>query len=233
MLLASVPNPNAHGFYHDLSNRYHSKLRQFTETMTFVVAGDVLIIHSLDMLNKIKIGIASKQESPVNGMLIECHARIRHFSEMALRLATNPSTRPTEVASATEALCRYFTVALPLHEADENDSIHPRLTAITRDIQSDSFAQAASAACDAMVEQHKAIDVILEQLVSIWKSLQKTPEKAAELSTEMLALSTKLKGLFQDHLKLEEETVFPAIEKLLPPQELEALLFEMKKRRNQ
>ena len=64
-------------------------------------------------------------------VLMACHARIRRFTALAITLAA-PATasRPAaEIADGADAVRRYLAVALPLHIADEDASITPRLLA--------------------------------------------------------------------------------------------------------
>src|SRR5947208_1968652 len=60
-------------------------------------------------------------------LLLKCHERIRDFVGIALRLAGSPEAPASEIISAATSLRRYFSVALPLHEEDEEQSIAPRL----------------------------------------------------------------------------------------------------------
>jgi hypothetical protein len=60
-------------------------------------------------------------------LLLECHERIRHFARLALKLAGTRDLPPAEVAEAAAAVRRYFAEALPLHAADEEESMMPRL----------------------------------------------------------------------------------------------------------
>jgi len=68
-----------------------------------------------------------------------CHGRIRHHLALAHRiLETSPSgTSAHHVADAASDVARYFTIALPLHAADEDLSMRPRLEAapVPRDVR--------------------------------------------------------------------------------------------------
>lgn len=167
----------------------------------------------------------AKEESAVE-MLLGCHERIRHFSGVSTRLARAEGVAAGEVVQAAEGLYRYFTIALPLHEADENDSVQPRLRRAVPE------GELGGPAADAMVEQHRLIDEIVERLLPLWQILRSKPEKLLEVSAELRQLSTTLEHLFELHLKLEEETVFPAMEKYLSEGQLDEIVREMRARRN-
>ncbi len=180
------------------------------------------------MLQNIKLPTApaSKSTTP-SELLLACHQRIRHFSDVAVKLAHAHGVAENEIVQAAAGLHRYFTVALPLHEADENLSLHPRLR---RAVPADELAGPAA---DAMLDQHLAIDELVERLVPIWLLLQSAPDKLPETAGEMCAVSSRLKELFQAHLKLEEETIFPAIDKYLSVDDQADIVREMQVRREQ
>jgi iron-sulfur cluster repair protein YtfE (RIC family) len=169
---------------------------------------------------------ASKSTTP-SELLLACHQRIRHFSGVAVKLAHAQGVAESEIVQAAAGLHRYFTVALPLHEADENLSLHPRLR---RSVPPEELAGPAA---DAMLDQHQAIDELVERLVPLWQLLQSTPEKLPETAGEMCALSSRLSEIFQTHLKLEEETIFPAMDKYLSVADQAEMIREMKERREQ
>jgi hypothetical protein len=179
------------------------------------------------MLNQIvpaKTEDIDKEENAID-MLLGCHQRIRHFGGMAMKLVAAQETSPRQIELAAESLLRYFTVALPLHEADENDSIHPRLRHAAPE------GTLAGSAADAMVEQHRSIDEIVERLIPLWELLRGNPGMLAEVSNDMGHLAKTLETMFGLHLKLEEETVFPAMQHYLSQAELNEITKEMRERR--
>src|SRR5690606_15926791 len=60
-------------------------------------------------------------------LLGECHARIRRFVELAHEAAIRMDAPVEQVIQACADVERYFVEALPLHVADEEESIAPRL----------------------------------------------------------------------------------------------------------
>lgn len=158
-------------------------------------------------------------------MLLGCHQRIRHFTEVALRLAENSTAPKTatreERAAAVQSVLRYYTQALPLHEADENDSLHPRLRRV---LPEGVLAEAN----EAMVQQHTEIDALIAHLVPAWRELERDPQHP---QADLLQQTERLHQLWSSHLQLEEEQVIPAMQRYLPTDELRAIEAEMRARR--
>ncbi len=177
------------------------------------------------MLTAIKpLQAAADKTETAAEMLLGCHQRIRYFTAVSARLADADPRVTAEIAEAAEAVHRYFTVALPLHEADENESLHPRLSGAGAPV---------AIASEEMVRQHAGIDALVAELVPIWDSLRQTPERLSEMAEGLRERSRRLQQLWEEHLSLEEQTVFPAMERCLSPAELDAIRNEMKLRRAQ
>jgi iron-sulfur cluster repair protein YtfE (RIC family) len=158
-------------------------------------------------------------------LLIGCHQRIRHFTETATKLAHAKSASAEEVRLAAAGVHRYYSVSLPLHEADEEDSLRPRLEALGD--------ATISHALLAMHHQHMAIEELIERLSPLLLLLQRNPSALHDTGAEMCATAKALQEVFDAHLKLEEEIIFPAIRERLPLADQNAILAEMRSRRQQ
>lgn len=178
------------------------------------------------MLNQIKTISSANATHEAITRLTSCHTKIRHFTDVAVRLAHSQGASPADIVEASDGLFRYFSIALPLHEADENLSVHPRLRRATPE------GELAGPAADAMVDQHLAIDELVERLIPLWVLTRANPDKLPEVAGEMCQISGRLREIFDVHLKLEEETIFPALQKYLTPDELSAIVREMQERRS-
>jgi hemerythrin-like domain-containing protein len=180
------------------------------------------------MFSGIQIKTAPAEPNPAEetavDALLGCHDRIRYFTELSQKLAEAVGQPSADVASVAEKIHRYFTVALPLHEADENVSLDPRLRAAAPEER----VQQASAE---MVRQHKDINEVLQQLIPMWATLRKHPEGLADLAPALRDRANRLNELFVGHLSLEEETVFPAMREFLSQDDMDAIRAEMKERR--
>ncbi len=177
------------------------------------------------MLNQISPAPKSKAENDAVDLLVGCHQRIRHFTGVAVKLAHAQGATEDEVSAAAEAVYRYYSVSLPLHEADEEDSLRPRLDKIPDERVHHALA--------AMHDQHMAIDDLLERLLPLLRLVANNPALIAEAGGEMCSISSALSQMFAAHLQLEEEVIFPAIESRLSESERRALLAEMRARRTQ
>jgi len=178
------------------------------------------------MLNQ--ISPAKKPQNIENdavGLLIGCHQRIRHFTSVATKLAHAQAATPQEIQDAAESVYRYYSVSLPLHEADEEDSLRLRL-----DNVADERVQHA---LSAMHDQHMAIDDLLERLLPLLQMVSNNPALIAEAGAEMCSITKALSEMFAAHLQMEEEVIFPAIDTKLTESDRAELLSEMRGRRKQ
>src|ERR1700757_3304411 len=143
-----------------------------------------------------------KTEGPVD-LLTGCHDRIRHFTGVAVKLAHAQGAAPEEIRQAAARVHRYYTVSLPLHEADEEQTLRPRLEAIAD--------EKVRHALHAMGDQHMAIDELLERLLPLLVMVRNNPDALPAAGAEMCAITKALDELFRAHLQMEEEAIFPAI----------------------
>src|SRR5512135_3141885 len=87
--------------------------------------------------------------------LADCHERIRRFSSLAVSLSRAPAETPAaELADAAASIVRYFTVALPLHEQDEEASLAPRL-------ENRPLSDAARTALASLAPDHRRLEEVL------------------------------------------------------------------------
>ncbi len=164
-------------------------------------------------------------EDDVRSLLVACHHRIRHFTSVAVKLAHAQGATHDEIRSAAEAVNRYYSVSLPLHEADEEDSLRPRLSALPDDRIGHALL--------AMHDQHMAIDDLLERLLPLLRMVGNNPALLADAGAEMCSITSALSQMFEAHLQMEEEVIFPAIDGDLHERDRSELLAEMRARRKQ
>jgi hypothetical protein len=167
----------------------------------------------------ITLGNRSHAEPALLARFTDCHARIRKFCALARRLGQG-DVEGDEAREAALAVHRYFTVALPLHVQDEEDSLAPRLMRVGDDAVTDSL--------EAMSRDHLELDDNLAALAGRWLDIADDPTRERCAATRWEA--TCLVIHFDQHLSLEESRIFPAIAKLPAPQ-ADAIAREMKARR--
>ncbi|MBL8623303.1 MAG: hemerythrin domain-containing protein [Myxococcales bacterium] len=141
--------------------------------------------------------------------LLACHERIHRFTALAARLGT-PDGTAAERAEAAAGVVRYFTVALPLHAADEDASLAPRLA---------GGDPAVDAALAQMTAEHVAHAAPLARVVDAARTIVAAP---ATVPPDLAAAAAALAALFTAHLALEERAIFPAIAAL--PAEVQATI---------
>ena len=157
-------------------------------------------------------------------LLLGRHDRIRHFTDVADRLNLNQQSPAEDRQQAASTVLRYYEIALPLHEADENDSVYPRL-------QKALPQGELAAANQAMIDQHTEIDALVAQLLPMWRTIADDPAQQEKLSAALCHRVQRLKQLWTSHLRLEEELVIPALRRFLSQQDLGAIKAEMRARR--
>jgi iron-sulfur cluster repair protein YtfE (RIC family) len=165
------------------------------------------------MSGLVGIGRKADRDRSVVGRLRDCHGRIRSMLALARTIAEAPAADDAEVADAASRVHGYFAKSLPLHLADEEESIKPRLP--TAD------------ALELMSRQHVDHEALLRPLLRHWAALAAHPRSERRaLAAELARLTTEL----EEHLRLEEMLIFPAVE-ALPPDAQAAMVAEMEARR--
>lgn len=177
------------------------------------------------MLNQISPLTSQPKTEDAVDLLVGCHQRIRHFTGVAVKLAHAQGATPGEVVQAAAAAHRYYTVSLPLHEADEEETVRPRLDAIGDEKLHHALV--------AMTDQHLAIDDLLERLLPLLLMVRNNPQTIHAAGSETCSITKALDEMFRVHLKLEEEVIFPAIREVLPEEARAEMLREMQSRRKQ
>lgn len=170
-----------------------------------------------------KLGMAVAPADAVD-LLVECHGRIRSFLAMARRIADAPEAEAVDVADAAYRVHRYFSVALPLHARDEEESVLPRL--LGRD-------PAVDRELEAMVRQHAEHQAPLDALVGACAKLARDPGLRAELAPVVGRAAAELERHFADHLAREEGVVFPALRRFLEQAADSAIAREIRLRRRE
>jgi iron-sulfur cluster repair protein YtfE (RIC family) len=146
-----------------------------------------------------------KRAANAGGGLIDalsaCHERIRLHVNLARQVATASDAVADERGAAARQVRRYFTLALPLHVADEEEILTPFLAG--RDAYVDE-------ALRMMHDEHASHDADVRRLIVLCHVLEHDPlhvRARAELAT----VAERLDAAFERHLALEESLIFPAL----------------------
>ncbi len=178
------------------------------------------------MLNQITAPRLAKQPpEDALDLLTGCHQRIRYFNATAIKLAHAQGASPADIRQAAAGVHRYYSVSLPLHEADEEVTLRPRLDAVA--------SEPVRHALIAMHDQHQAIDELIERLLPLVVLVERNPDTLHDVGPEMCSITTALDEAFSAHLHLEEEIIFPSIRESLADDARATMLAEMQARRQQ
>lgn len=168
----------------------------------------------------VQIGQRSLAQDVVE-LLHECHARIRTFLELARRMAATPTLDAVDTRTTAGQVRRYFTLAFPLHLADEDEILMPRLG------NQNTGLDAALAKMHADHEDHAEA---VRRLVAICSALEQEPQQLPVRAEELGEAAVALANVIEPHLQLEEETIFPAL-KQLPREIRDEMRHAMRERR--
>lgn len=155
-------------------------------------------------------------------LLLACHERIRRFSGLALKLARAKGAPEHEVRDVALAVRRYFDEALPLHVADEEESLAPRLRARSEHL---------AATLERLAEDHREHQHDLALLVMLCAELADDPTRLDERRTQLEDLAQRLASEFERHLAFEERELFPALTELFSSEARRELAAEFRARR--
>lgn len=153
--------------------------------------------------------------------LVACHGRIRHFTSAAKLLGERWEGRDQDVRDMARAVTRYFSIALPLHAADEDESIAPRLRRVAPTAVVEALAR--------MTEEHGPIEAAIAAALPFWTSLEEDPHDDA-VRAACADAGHRLHALFGPHLDAEEAIIFPALARL-PEAEIAVISAELRQRR--
>lgn len=151
-------------------------------------------------------------DQPV-AMLRDCHRRILRFAGLLGQVARDAQgySLSKEQQSAVEAALRYFGTSGPLHNADEECSLFPRLRG-----RVSATVTATIARLEAEHREAEGLQRRIGQLFQHWIAefgLDRSEEQELGEATE------RLESFYDEHIRIEEATVFAAAETILNREE--------------
>lgn len=173
----------------------------------------------------LSIGKGPATDGGVLELLVDCHTRIRHFCALARRVADGQGAPAAEIGDAALRVHRYFDEALPLHAADEEQSILPRLRGREPEVDRE---------LDAMVAEHREqedANGALARVVALTATLAQDPARLPALAGPLREAADALTQHFEGHLQREERVIFPAIRRHVDPALDARLVGEVRARR--
>ncbi len=175
----------------------------------------------------VQIGAKAHNFSEPTGLLSDCHRRIEMFLGSLERLSLiidRPLTE--ENRGALETALRYFREAAPKHTADEEESLFPRLRQL-----SDPDMHAAIERMERLVADHRHAEDLHREIEELGlRCLTSRPLSPTESGIFREAIASLI-SMYDGHIKIEDELVFPLAARLLPSAGKAAIGEEMAARR--
>ncbi len=175
----------------------------------------------------VQIGIGAHDFSHPTGLLSDCHRRIEMFLdslEAVGRVIDRSATDETKRALMSALL--YFRESAPKHTADEEESLFPRLRRVH-----DPDAQTALEKLNQLEKDHQSAELLHAEVERLGQSyLSKGSLSSAEVRNFRNAIAD-LKSMYQHHISIEDQLVFPVAARVLPQSDQAAIGQEMAARR--
>ena len=159
------------------------------------------------------------------GMLTDCHRRIEHFLDILCGVADRAAGRrlTDEESAAVQASLQYFRVGGQRHNADEEESLFPRLRA--------SAGAEEISRIQGLETDHQHANRLHATVQSLYEKWLSAGALDAGDRDQLLSATQRLKRLYTEHIRLEEQVVFPRATKLLSPAAINAIGQEFRSRR--
>jgi hemerythrin-like domain-containing protein len=162
-------------------------------------------------------------------MLVDCHRRVERFLEQIIKVETlyRYKALDDEAISALKAAQAYFKNSAPKHTEDEEDSLFPRMKLLLRE-GNPTLRMIHHLESDHRLanELHERVDATLSDWCCSPQGLLEGKQKE-QLRQDLHALREH----YRDHIRQEEELVFPQAAEVLPEQMISEIGDEMQRRR--
>lgn len=174
------------------------------------------------------IQIGAKPDSGFDnplGMLQDCHRRIERFLHILCTVAAQASGRSLndEESAAVSAALHYFQEGGRRHNADEEESLFPRLRTAKSGSSLADLAQ--------LEDDHRRTEQLHHQVEALYRQWIKASALSPAEETQLLSTTAQLQRIYAAHIHLEESTVFPHAAQVLAPDAIAAIGSEFQARR--
>ncbi len=175
----------------------------------------------------VQIGAKTHSFAEPTGLLSDCHRRIEMFLGTLVRVSEFVE-RPLDgdTRTALEAALKYFREAAPKHTADEEESLVPRLRQMH-----DADVKAAIERLDPLEREHRRADLLHAEIDRMGRQCLADGNLAASEAERFRANVAELASIYSEHIRIEDEIVFPLAGRMLSSQEKAAIAGEMAARR--
>lgn len=175
------------------------------------------------------IQIGAKPDSGFDdplGMLRDCHRRIERFLQVLCIVEERACGRTLtdEESAAVTAALHYFREGGLRHNADEEESLFPRLRAMEAIEPADDLVH--------LEEDHRRTGLLHGQIEALYKKWMAAGALSSGEQQDLRSATRELEGTYAGHIKLEESTVFPHAARALDKSAIAAMGMEFKTRRS-
>lgn len=160
------------------------------------------------------------------GMLRDCHRRIEQFLHvLCLVVERAPGRHLTEEeAGAVKSALNYFRIGGQRHTADEEESLFPRMRA-------EQTTASALKEIEALESDHRQADDLHAAVEKLYTSWLESKTLSDEELQQLRTATERLKQLYEGHIRIEENLVFPRAADGLDPQTIATIGEEFRARR--
>lgn len=174
------------------------------------------------------VQIGAKPDSGFNdpiGMLTDCHRRIERFLHILCRVSEQAGERALsgEESEAVDAALRYFQESGPRHNSDEEQSLFPRLR--------NTPAAQLLGEVERLEGEHHLTEALHKQADELFTRWQAEGALHAPDRARLRAITSKLQEIYREHIRLEEDVVFPCARRVLDPAAVATIGEEFRARR--
>jgi hemerythrin-like domain-containing protein len=134
--------------------------------------------------------------------------------------------RLLDAHAALEAALRYFREAAPKHTADEEESLFPRL----RDRNHPELEEAIRK-LEPLEQEHRRADALHADVDRLGRAFLQLGMLSCEAAQQFRRDIAELIGIYKEHIRIEDEEVFPVAGRVLSAAEKAAIAGEMAARR--
>lgn len=175
----------------------------------------------------VQIGAKTHSFAEPTGLLSDCHRRIEMFLgslERVGRVLEQPLA--PEVRAALEAALRYFRDAAPKHTADEEESLFPRLRKIHQ-----AEVEAVLEKLEPLEQEHRRADSLHLEVDKVGRRCLEQGQLSAPDAKRYREALAELASIYKEHIRIEDEVVFPVAGRVLSQGDRSAIAREMDARR--
>lgn len=162
------------------------------------------------------------------GMLSDCHRRIEKFLHLLVSITEQAkgAALTEEQRDAFQKALHYFQKSAPNHTQDEEASLFPRMQAANQSLASEALAELQT-----LHDEHQLADRFHNEVEAIGQDWLRQGHLDPERVSRLKQLLTDLQTIYQRHIAIEDEKIFPLAAEWLNADELASLAAEMAARR--